>query len=58
MRHTFELSASCFTQAGEKCKLQVQPEETIDRRIVIERGKRYVVLFIYVFIYRNVYNQR
>ena len=25
---------------------------------IIERGKRYVILFIFVFIYRNVYNQR
>ena len=25
---------------------------------VIERGKRYVILFIFVFIYHNVYNQR
>ena len=25
---------------------------------VIEQGKRYVILFIFVFIYHNVYNQR
>ena len=25
---------------------------------IIERGKKYVILFIFVFIYRNVYNQR
>ena len=25
---------------------------------IIERGKRYVILFIFVFIYRNVYHRR
>ena len=25
---------------------------------IIEWGKRYVILLIFVFIYRNVYNQR
>ena len=59
LRHTFELLSALYRiHSATRHVLVASTAKDCRNTRIIERVKRYVILFIFVFIHRNVYNQR